>query len=47
MNILYPFKAVYYYSYFIYVKYFGTYHQKIALERVYNEVDYRWEFEKN
>jgi hypothetical protein len=47
IDIFYPIKCFYYYSYFIYTKYFGTYEQKVALEQIYNEVDYKWEYEKD
>lgn len=45
MDFLYPFKAVYYYSYFLYIKYYGSYEQKVRLEQLYNKIDYEWEFE--
>ena len=38
MNIL---QSAYYYSYFIYIKYWGSDFQKDHLERIYNEVDYQ------
>lgn len=44
MDILYYIKAPYYYFYFLYIKYYGTYDQRVNLERIYNEVDYKWEF---
>lgn len=44
MDLLYPFKAVYYLGVYIYITNFGTYDQKQTMERVYNDVEHRWEF---
>ena len=44
INFLYPFKALYYYSYFIYIKYNGSYDERLRLERIYNEIDYKWRY---
>lgn len=44
IDLLYPFKAVYYYTYFLYIKYCGDYNERVNLERIWNEVDYEYTY---